>query len=116
MIWGMRELEKRMELPVLRWAGTGLIFLAAAFIAEKIYCDYGAHGEIAIALLYLIRKNKREQIIAGIVAFLWEVTAPLAFIFIGVYNGERGLKLKYIFYLFYPLHLLILYFFSRLLL
>lgn len=115
MMWAMRLLEERVQIPTLKWGGTAIIFLAAAFAAERIYCDYGANGIIAIALLYLFRKNRRQQIIAGTMAFLWEVTAPLAFIFVGLYNGKRGLKLKYIFYLFYPLHLLILYFFSRLL-
>lgn len=33
-------------------------------------------------------------------------TAPLA----AAYNGQRGLKLKYVFYLFYPLHILFWYF------
>lgn len=113
MMWAIRALEERAGSPALRWAGTGLIFLAAAFFSEAIYCDYGAHGMIAIALLYLFRRNRLEQIIAGIVAFLWEVTAPLSFIFIAIYNGKRGLKLKYIFYLFYPLHLLILYLITR---
>ncbi len=115
MMWAMSILEERVKIPALKWGGFALVFLAAAFVAEKIYCDYGAHGIIAIALLYLFRKNRRQQIIAGIVAFLWEVTAPLAFLFIGFYNGKRGLKLKYLFYFFYPLHLLILYFFTRLL-
>ncbi len=115
MMWAMKELEERVPIPVLRWAGMGAVFLAAAFAAEKIYCDYGANGIIAIALLYLFRKNKWHQIIAGILAFLWEITAPLAFLFIGLYNGERGLRLKYVFYLFYPLHLLILYYISTML-
>ena len=115
MMWGMRLLEEHVEIPIVNWAGTGLVFLAAAFIAEKMHCDYGAKGIVAIALLYLFRNDRWQQIIAGIAAFLWEVTAPLAFIFIGLYNGKRGLNLKYAFYFFYSLHLLILYFISRLL-
>jgi len=116
MMWAMKELEARVSRRGLRWAGIGILFLALSFLAEAIYCDYGAYGIIAIALLYLFRKNRKEQIIAGMVAFLWEVTAPLSFIFVAFYNGERGLKLKYIFYLFYPLHLLVLYFLLRLIL
>lgn len=110
MLTGMAELEKRCRNIWIAFLGKAGIFLAAAFISELICCDYGAHGIIAIALLYLFRKNKLEQIIAGCVAFLWEVTAPLAFIPVAFYNGKRGLKLKYVFYAFYPVHLLILHF------
>lgn len=91
--------------------GAGIvIFIAAAFFAEWIHCDYGAKGIAAVALLYLFRKNKTEQLIAGCVAFLWEITAPLAFVFVAFYNGKKGIKMKYVFYIFYPAHLLILYF------
>jgi hypothetical protein len=38
-----------------------------------------------------------------------EVTAFLALIPISRYNGARGLKLKYLFYAFYPFHLLFLW-------
>lgn len=109
MIWAMEKIGDRCRSLFLKLAGWGLVFLAAAFLSERIYCDYGARGIIAIALLYLFRKNKVEQIIAGCVAFLWEITAPLAFIFVAFYNGKRGIKLKYFFYIFYPAHLLILY-------
>lgn len=114
-IWGMEELEK-VKIPfILKAAGMGIIFLTAAFAAERLYCDYGAHGIIAVALLFFFRKNKVTQLIAGCAAFLWEITAPFAFVFVGFYNGKRGLKLKYAFYLFYPLHLLVLYFTALLL-
>lgn len=109
MIWAMEGIERRCGSLLPKLAGWALVFLAAAVISEKIYCDYGAHGVIAIALLYLFRQNRTEQIIAGCIAFLWEITAPLAFVFVALYNGKRGIKLKYFFYVFYPAHLLILY-------
>jgi len=34
--------------------------------------------------------------------------ALLSFLFIKLYDGSQGPKLKYFFYLFYPVHLLIL--------
>ena len=38
-----------------------------------------------------------------------EFVAMLGVIFIWLYNGKRGLKMKYFFYAFYPVHLLILW-------
>lgn len=88
----------------------GILSVAVfAGVAKLMRTDYDAIGVGCIMLLYLFRKNKTTQIIVGCVSFLWELTAPLAFIPIAFYNGKRGLKLKYLFYVFYPLHLLILY-------
>ncbi|MDE6203887.1 MAG: conjugal transfer protein TraX [Lachnospiraceae bacterium] len=109
MIWAMEEIGKRCRTVLAKWTGGAAVFLAAAFLAEWTYCDYGANGIIAIALLFLFRKKKAEQIIAGCIAFLWETMAPLAFLFIFFYNGKRGIRLKYFFYIFYPAHLLVLY-------
>lgn len=88
---------------------TPVIVLLAAAVASLLNTDYGAIGIICIMVMYMFRQNKVGQIIAGCVAFLWEGTAPLAFIPIGFYNGKRGWNLKYVFYAFYPLHLLIIY-------
>ena len=109
MIWLMEKIEKRCQNFFFRLAGQAAAFCAASVLSELIYCDYGVHGVIAVALLYLFRRNKLEQIIAGCIAFLWEITAPFAFVFIALYNGKRGIRLKYFFYIFYPAHLLVLY-------
>ncbi|MBO5056207.1 MAG: conjugal transfer protein TraX [Lachnospiraceae bacterium] len=109
MLYLWEAVKEKAENPWLIWGIDIIIFLAAVLSAEFIHCDYGAKGIIAIALLYMFRKERKEQLIAGCVAFIWEITAPLAFIFVAFYNGKKGLKLKYIFYVFYPAHLLLLY-------
>lgn len=86
-----------------------LIVAAGMGIAELLKTDYSAIGVFCIMVLYICRKKKPLQIAAGCISFLWELTAPLAFIPIGFYNGKRGWKMKYFFYIFYPAHLLILY-------
>ena len=58
--------------------------------------------------------SKEEQMIAGCVAFCWEPAALFAFPLIALYNGKRGSNLKYVFYAFYPVHLLGLYLICRL--
>lgn len=109
MIWAMEEIGRQCRGALLKWAGGAAVFLAAAALAEAARCDYGANGIIAVALLFLFRRKKAEQIAAGCIAFLWETMAPLAFVFVCFYNGRRGAGLKYFFYFFYPAHLLILY-------
>jgi hypothetical protein len=64
---------------------------------------------LAILALYLFRRNRSWQLVAGCAAFLWEMPALIGFIPIAFYNGKRGMKLKYFFYAFYPVHLVILY-------
>lgn len=96
-----------------------IVFSAAALavgagIAHFLKTDYAAKGVLCIMALYIFRKKKPLQIAAGCVAFLWEVTAPLAFIPIGFYNGKRGLKIKYFFYAFYPVHLFLIWLVSML--
>lgn len=77
--------------------------------------DYAGMGVLFILILYVFRNTRNKQIVAGCIGsmlILREITALIAFLFIGNYNGERGMKLKYFFYIIYPLHLFVLYLIS----
>lgn len=104
------------------WEKTGRIWIPffacttlSCVIAQLTHLDYGLKGILCIVLLFLFSYEKKDQMLAGAVGFAWELTAPIAFAFIWFYNGKRGLKLKYFFYLVYPVHLLILAYLCRML-
>lgn len=87
-----------------------LLALGCAGLAEVIHADYGAFGVVLILIFYLFRERRTLQTVIGCFALCWEITAPLAFLPIRMYNGRRGKwNLKYFFYLFYPAHILLLY-------
>ena len=86
--------------------------------AHFLNTDYGAMGVLTIVVMYLLRNNKVSEMTWGCVILtamsVMEVTAFFTLIPISKYNGERGLNLKYVFYAFYPVHLIILYFIAYL--
>ena len=86
-----------------------LIVAAGMALAYFLKTDYAEKGVFCIMVLYIFHKKKMWQIIAGCASFIWETPALFGFIPIAFYNGTRGWKMKYFFYIFYPAHLLILY-------
>lgn len=105
---GLKRFEKENGLPGwqgLVWAG------GCAALALAANTDYNASGVIIICALYLTRTNRKWQCLAGALLFMFELTAPLAFVLIWFYNGQRGAcspLQKKAFYWFYPVHLLVL--------
>ena len=85
-----------------------LIITLAASVGQILDVDYHWKGVLFIIMFYYVR-NMQEWIrnLVGICAFAYEGTAPLAFLPIHFYNGERGRQMKYLFYAIYPIHLLI---------
>lgn len=90
--------------------------IVATAIATLIRSDYGATGVICIVLLYLTRRYRILQIICIVLTvgiFPLSLYGLLLCVAILLYNGKRGsIRHKYIYYTFYPLHLLALYFIS----
>lgn len=91
-----------------------LLFLSlGVVVAMLLKTDYSAMGILAIATMYLLRNRKTESFLFGCLILIlfqpFELPALIGLIPVSKYNGERGLKLKYIFYIFYPAHLLLIY-------
>ena len=97
-----------------------VLMLAVLGISVVLEADYGAAGVVAILLLYVLRDHPIVQVVAGYSLFSGGIYAVVAFIPINMYNGRRGFIqspiLKYAFYLFYPLHILLLLAIKQLLL
>lgn len=101
----------------------GILSLAAiyagCFAAEFIHCDYGSLGIILILAFYLFKNNRKACVVAVSIILIVVATVfyhqnieglgAISLIFILLYNGSRGFNAKYIFYVFYPVHMLILY-------
>lgn len=95
--------------------GGGMVLVLAA-AALLLRADYGYFAVLLVFVFYLLREKGQtvRQLWAlalqlllrnkGVFAF-----GALSFIPLMLYNGQRGRGLKWLFYVFYPGHLLLLY-------
>jgi hypothetical protein len=90
--------------------------LAGAFAAWITRADYGPLGLLFILALYRFHGYPMERMAAGgallflIYGDFYAIAAWLSFFFINRYTGEKGKPMGITAYLFYPVHLLSLYF------
>ncbi len=119
---------RKNRLGILGIITTVACGLGAHFLAS----DYGFMGVVVIALMYMFSTVKTGVKYLGfalsglMTVFVYifplnigiipsQVYAVFCVIPLALYNGKRGKKLnKYIFYAFYPVHILILYFINML--
>ena len=104
-----KKYSEKKSIYILLCILISAIFMAGAFLFKT---DYAAGGILTILIMYFFRTNKMKRMAFGVLALLscgaMECFAVVNLIFIKKYNGKRGSSLKYIFYWFYPVHLLIL--------
>ncbi len=100
------------------------IFLPEIVKGSGFEFDYGFVGMIIPVLVYMVHGKWPKLLAMAVGLILLSIVTPwqiawyslLALIPLALYNGERGrLKMKYFFYIFYPLHLAVLYGISMLL-
>lgn len=93
-----------------------LIIFISCCLAYILKTDYSFTGVLMIVGFYIFKTNKIKLILYQALLSLEYINIfrLLAFIPISFYNGKKGFNIKYLFYIFYPAHLLILYFLSNL--
>ena len=109
---------REKKLPTaLTMVSCAFFTLAGSIITYKINTDYDYRGILLIVILYILKKQRPLNLLA---AYMFICTMPLepfslpAFIMMAFYNNKRGRnlgKLKYLFYVFYPVHLTLIYIF-----
>ena len=103
-----------------------LAVILIGLLAELMHTDYGIFGVILIFFIHIYRDDFLKMIkyitamylvffiLPGFfseeqfIYFLMQLFALFSFIFIKNYNGKQGYKIKYFFYFFYPVHLILL--------
>lgn len=94
-----------------------VILLILLLLSILLKADYGIVGFGYVLLIYVLRYNRIFQAILGICFLPSKWIGGMAFIPINLYNGKRGFIKgnisKYLFYGFYPLHLMCLYIIRR---
>ena len=111
---GFRKLEDSKKWGTISGYLLYLLVLGVGMgAAELLQTDYSAMGVLTIAAMYQYRRKR--VLSAGIgcailtVMSILEVTAFATLLPICLYNGKRGWNIKWLFYAFYPVHILVLY-------
>ncbi len=90
------------------------VLCAAGIIiaAYLLRADYGLRGVLLIGIIYIFREERLLRTLFAFPCLSGGLAAFSAFIPINMYNGRRGFikgkAAKYVFYIFYPLHIIIL--------
>ena len=103
VLWFMQKFEVN--------AGKQLLSVAlGCVLAMLIRCDYSYMGILLIVFYYIYRTNRVYRLLAVILVnyCMGQIIGAWSLIFTESYNGKPGIKMKYAFYIFYPVHLLVL--------
>ena len=112
LLLGLLVILVFQRYPAEGWKGM-LALAALAAAAELGGTDYGAIGVGMIAAMYLLRERPLAMSILSLALLVLlnrqELCSIPAFLAMALYNGKRGRQPKYFFYVFYPVHLLLLW-------
>lgn len=90
------------------------VVIAMILVCRLLNTDYSSVGILLIFVFSVFRERKIEKLLLAGLVFLGmtggiQWCAVLALPLIALHNGEQGRKMKWFFYLFYPVHLMVLY-------
>ena len=106
-------LEYFKNKPIISLAMLVVMFL----VSRYMQADYRTAGFIFILLMYGLRKERIIQTVACPVLLQMKLMVFLSLVLTCLYNGKRGFIktpfLKYCFYAFYPVHMLVIYLLAK---
>ena len=101
-----------LSRPVI-WLAIVCTVIAFSDVSSLIYCDYSWKCMLLTSVLYILRSTGAFRLIAGAASVSMGKYAPISFLLLYFYDPAIRPKYKYAFYVFYPLHLIIIYFIAR---
>lgn len=113
----INKCSKGIENYLYKTVFYSLIYILFTLFSIILNVDYQALGISLVFIFYLV-PNLYLSFLLYLLAVIFLATntiqfySLLSFLFIYMYNGEKGKNIKYFFYLYYPLHLLILKLFA----
>lgn len=115
VLWGLQYGQAALAADGTRaLLVEALSLMAGCSAAYFLKTDYSYIGVLAIVMFYLFRYQPFVGAMLSCILLyisnhleVYALCTPFLLLF---YNGKRGLSLKYFFYAFYPIHLLLIYF------
>ena len=106
-------LDKAKEYKDTRFALYGITVSLFALAAYFGHVDYGVSAIVAGAALYWLHTKRLQGYLVAIASLTFLFSPLEAFALFSVpliahYNNTKGKQVKYFFYVFYPLHLILL--------
>ena len=123
----IRKIQSASSNATLAYATGLLVLIAILYCAEQFHFSYGCYGILLIIVFYLFRIPEKDfendamvlkyTCVQFILVFMLTYALSgdiqfyclISFVFIVMYSRKKGPNLKLFFYLFYPIHLLVLY-------
>lgn len=116
-LWLLRNAEQQTQLNKV---GHYVMIVLLLILSEVLHCDYGIYGVGVVYIFYQYGFKRQEPLVAyflfGVLTVMYsllygnflQINALLAIVFIKLLKDNHFKGLRYFFYLFYPLHMLIL--------
>ncbi len=94
-----------------------MLLLVMFLVSRYMHADYQTIGFVFILLMYGLKKERIIRTVACPVLLPMKLMVFLSLLLTCLYNDKRGFVktpfLKYCFYAFYPVHMLVIYFLAR---
>ena len=115
LLWD-RITQAEGKTPVLKILAGCIVIMIISILATLLCSDYSFFGILSVWIFYLLRKKAhwlRSLCGVGFLAVTqtvgYHLGIGLSLIPLLLYNGKKGKGLKWLFYVFYPGHLLVLF-------